>query len=131
MADEGDFDNIDEGSNIICEPVNKPEYLAWRTYIDGKLEKVEYSVNRDGEGLQIIRPIGNKTVRYATFFEKIGGSDPNPLGSRKRISSLDKMERDLLRLSERAFKKKYPNVDLIDDRAKTKKVGERTIEETD
>jgi len=104
--------------------------IAHKEFQNGELVEATYVINSSCGILQIFKPIDNKTVRYSTFFDgdhSIGETD----GEEKEIKKLSRFEKDLLTLSERAFRRKYPKVQLYVNREKTRKLQELVEPYTD
>jgi hypothetical protein len=116
----------DDGSS----QTKKPEYIAWREFVNGKLEEASYVINDSTGVMQIFRPNKDRTVECSSFFDGDHSIGETP-GKTKNIKSLDKLGRDLLKLPEEEFKRKYPNVELYETRKRMIKVGERMIESID
>jgi hypothetical protein len=106
------------------------DHIAQKEFENGKLVEATYVVNHSCGILQIFRPIDSKTVRYSTFYDgdhSIGETD----GEVKETEKLSRFERDLLSLSERQFRKKYPKVELYVDRTKARRLQEHVIGDVD
>jgi len=91
-------------------PKKKPEWFVHRTLVDGKAASATYWPNMPSAVLHEIHNYGKGNLTIESYCDAHGLGDERPTSFRK----LNQMERDLLRLSTKEFKKKYPNADVSD-----------------
>lgn len=92
-------------------PKKKPEWFVTRTLVDGKVASASYWPNIPSAVLHELHNYGKGNLTRESYCDAHGSGPERPISPRK----LDQMERDLLRLSTKDFKKKYPNADVSDD----------------
>jgi hypothetical protein len=108
-------------------PKKKSEWFVQRTLVDGVVTEATYWPNIASAVLHELHNYGRGDVTIESYCDAHGPSPEEPISLRK----LDRMERDLLKLSTEELKKKYPNAD-ISDTLKTseqiKKEEEKSLE---
>jgi hypothetical protein len=88
------------------------DHIAHKNYENGKLVEANYVVNSPSGILQIFEPNNDGTVACSSFYD-FDHSKGETERETKEIRKLSRFERDLLSLSERQFRKKYPKVELL------------------
>ena len=106
-------------------PKEEPEWFVQRTFVGRRVVDASYWPNIAGSVFHEFHNYGKGSITVEGYCEGHGMSDEKPIS----FKELDQKERDLLRLSTKEFKKKYPKYDVLDTHKTTKQVEEESRRE--